>query len=86
MADAGAATVIADGDLPPSRLRAEVEALLGDPSDLAGWDAARAVARPDAAARITQEVLGALGERRARAGDLPWRAGFFTSSESAAPA
>jgi UDP-N-acetylmuramate--alanine ligase len=73
MTDAGAATVIADGDLTAERLRAEVEALLGDRERLGRMgDAARAVARPDAAARIAQEVLGALGPGERAAEDLPW--------------
>ena len=60
MADGGAAVVVPDADLTPARLRAEVDALLGDPGRLAAMArAARALARPDAAARIAAEVLSA---------------------------
>ena len=60
MADGGAAVVVPDADLTPARLRAEVDALLGDPARLAEMArAARALARPDAAAEIAAEVLSA---------------------------
>ena len=60
MADGGAAVVVGDAELTPDRLRAEVDALLGDPARLAEMAlAARALARPDAAARIASEVLSA---------------------------
>jgi UDP-N-acetylglucosamine--N-acetylmuramyl-(pentapeptide) pyrophosphoryl-undecaprenol N-acetylglucosamine transferase len=60
MADAGAAVVVADADLTPQRLRAEVEALLGDRQRLAAMAAAsRGLARPDAARDIAAEVLAA---------------------------
>ena len=58
----GAASVIADADLDPEELRAEVGAVLGDPArleEMAG--AARALARPDAARRIADQVLEAAG-------------------------
>ncbi len=62
MADGGAAVVVADRDLTPERLRAEVEALLGDPARLGEMArAARALARPDAAERIAAEVRAAAG-------------------------
>ena len=55
---AGAATVVADAELTPARLGAEVEALLGDATRLGAMaDAARAIAKPDAARRIADEVL-----------------------------
>ncbi len=60
MVDAGAAVVVADGDLTPARLRAEVDALLGDRGRLARMAAASAgLARPAAAADIAAEVLAA---------------------------
>jgi len=60
MADAGAATVVADAELDAARLRAEVDALLGDGERLdAMARASAAIARPDAAARIAAEVLAA---------------------------
>ncbi len=60
MADAGAAVVVADADLTPDRLRAEVDRLLGDRARLATMAAAsRGLARPDAAADIAAEVLAA---------------------------
>ena len=62
MVDGGAAVVVADAELTPQRLRAEVDALLGDPVRLAAMGAAaRALARPDAAARIAAEVRAAAG-------------------------
>jgi UDP-N-acetylglucosamine--N-acetylmuramyl-(pentapeptide) pyrophosphoryl-undecaprenol N-acetylglucosamine transferase len=58
MADAGAAVVVADADLTPQRLRAEVDALLEDRERLAAMAAAsRALARPDAARVIADQVL-----------------------------
>jgi UDP-N-acetylglucosamine--N-acetylmuramyl-(pentapeptide) pyrophosphoryl-undecaprenol N-acetylglucosamine transferase len=60
MAEAGAATILADAELSPQRLRAEVDALLGDPGRLAAMAAAsRRLARPDAAAVVAREVLAA---------------------------
>ena len=54
----GAATVLADAELTPARLAAEVEALLGDPARLEAMAAAaRGMAKPDAARRIADEVL-----------------------------
>jgi UDP-N-acetylglucosamine--N-acetylmuramyl-(pentapeptide) pyrophosphoryl-undecaprenol N-acetylglucosamine transferase len=60
MAEGGAAVVVPDAELTAPRLRAEVDALLGDPERLAAMGrAALALARPDAAARIAAEVLAA---------------------------
>jgi UDP-N-acetylglucosamine--N-acetylmuramyl-(pentapeptide) pyrophosphoryl-undecaprenol N-acetylglucosamine transferase len=60
MADGGAAVVIADRDLTPARLRAEVDGLLADPARLAAMGrASAALARPDAAQRIAAELLAA---------------------------
>jgi UDP-N-acetylglucosamine--N-acetylmuramyl-(pentapeptide) pyrophosphoryl-undecaprenol N-acetylglucosamine transferase len=60
MAQGGAAVVVPDAQLTPARLRDEVAALLADPERLRAMGAASAaLARPDAAARITAEVLAA---------------------------
>ncbi len=65
MAEAGAALVLSDSDLDPSRLTAVVEGLLSDDARLAKMSAAsRALARPDAAARIAEELLAAASEGR----------------------
>jgi UDP-N-acetylglucosamine--N-acetylmuramyl-(pentapeptide) pyrophosphoryl-undecaprenol N-acetylglucosamine transferase len=63
MADAGAALVIADGELSAQRLGAEVDALLGDRERLAAMAAAsRSLARPDAAGEVARELLAAAGD------------------------
>jgi UDP-N-acetylmuramate--alanine ligase len=80
MADAGAALVIPDGELTPSRLAQEVGGLLADRVRLADMTAAaRALARPDAAARVAQEVLAGAGAARPAkiaggddGAELPW--------------
>ncbi len=60
--DAGAAVVIPDSELTSERLRAEVEALLGDQPRLEAMGrAALGLARPHAAAVIASEVLSAAG-------------------------
>jgi UDP-N-acetylglucosamine--N-acetylmuramyl-(pentapeptide) pyrophosphoryl-undecaprenol N-acetylglucosamine transferase len=60
MADGGAAVVVADAELTPERLRAEVTALLADPGRLGRMAAASAaLARPGAAAAIAAEVRAA---------------------------
>ncbi|HEX5714033.1 MAG TPA: UDP-N-acetylglucosamine--N-acetylmuramyl-(pentapeptide) pyrophosphoryl-undecaprenol N-acetylglucosamine transferase [Solirubrobacterales bacterium] len=66
MERAGAATVIDDAELGGAegaeRLRAEVAGILGDPDRLEAMAAAsRALARPDAARRIADQVLEAAG-------------------------
>ena len=62
MEQAGAATVLADADLTPERLRAEVDALVADePRRRAMAAASAALARPDAAREIAHEVLAAAG-------------------------
>ena len=59
MAGGGAAVVISDDEIDAERLRAVTEELIGDRSRLAGMAAAaRALARPDAAETIAEEVLG----------------------------
>jgi UDP-N-acetylglucosamine--N-acetylmuramyl-(pentapeptide) pyrophosphoryl-undecaprenol N-acetylglucosamine transferase len=65
MADAGAAVVIADGELTAAGLRAEVDRLLSQPELLAGMAAASgSLARPDAAAAVADELLAAAGGDR----------------------
>ena len=67
MAAAGAAEVVRDAELDGARLAREVQALLGDPSRLREMgEAARELARPDAAERIAGEVLRVAGEKHAR--------------------
>jgi UDP-N-acetylglucosamine--N-acetylmuramyl-(pentapeptide) pyrophosphoryl-undecaprenol N-acetylglucosamine transferase len=56
----GGAVVIPDAELSPERLAAETERLLGDAAGLGEMAAAsRRLARPDAAERITAEILRA---------------------------
>ena len=57
MADRGAALVLPDDELTPERLRAETDALLQRRDEMS--NAARALARPDAAQDIAAEVLSA---------------------------
>lgn len=62
MAEAGAATVLRDEQLDAAALVAQVGGLLGDGSGLEAMAAAsRDLARPDAAARIADEVFAAAG-------------------------
>jgi UDP-N-acetylglucosamine--N-acetylmuramyl-(pentapeptide) pyrophosphoryl-undecaprenol N-acetylglucosamine transferase len=62
MADGGAATVVRDEELEPAALAAAVAALLGDERRLAAMAAASAaLAMPDAARRIADQVLAAAG-------------------------
>ena len=62
MADAGAAVVIADGELTAARLAGQVTELLGDRERLARMAAAsRSLARPDAAGEVAGELLQAAG-------------------------
>jgi UDP-N-acetylglucosamine--N-acetylmuramyl-(pentapeptide) pyrophosphoryl-undecaprenol N-acetylglucosamine transferase len=59
---AGAAVVVPDAELDGPRLAREVGTLLGAPQRLAAMsNAARAVARPDAADRIADELLALAG-------------------------
>ena len=63
MEEAGAAVVIPDSELDGPRLAREVAALLGAPQRTAAMaKAARAVARPDAAERIADELLGLVAD------------------------
>jgi UDP-N-acetylglucosamine--N-acetylmuramyl-(pentapeptide) pyrophosphoryl-undecaprenol N-acetylglucosamine transferase len=58
MERAGAAVVIPDAELDGPRLAREVGALLGSPQRMAAMaNAAREVAKPDAAERVAEEVL-----------------------------
>jgi UDP-N-acetylglucosamine--N-acetylmuramyl-(pentapeptide) pyrophosphoryl-undecaprenol N-acetylglucosamine transferase len=67
MERAGAAVTIDDAELSASRLEAEVGALLSDGGRLGRMAAASAsLARPDAAARIADEVLSAARAKRDR--------------------
>ncbi|MGH2804997.1 MAG: glycosyltransferase, partial [Thermoleophilaceae bacterium] len=55
---AGAAVVVPDAELDGPRLAREVAALLGSPQRMAAMaNAAREVARPDAAERVADELL-----------------------------
>ena len=61
MAEAGAATVIDDEELDPERLAAEIGDLVHDGKRLAAMAAASAaLAKPDAARRIADQVLAAV--------------------------
>jgi UDP-N-acetylglucosamine--N-acetylmuramyl-(pentapeptide) pyrophosphoryl-undecaprenol N-acetylglucosamine transferase len=56
----GAAVVVADGELGPARLARETATLLADPQRMRVMAAAaRRLARPDAAATVAEELLGA---------------------------
>jgi UDP-N-acetylglucosamine--N-acetylmuramyl-(pentapeptide) pyrophosphoryl-undecaprenol N-acetylglucosamine transferase len=58
LGDIGAAVVIAQQNATPERLQMEILALLEDPDRRARMaNAARTIARPDAAARLTEELL-----------------------------
>jgi UDP-N-acetylglucosamine--N-acetylmuramyl-(pentapeptide) pyrophosphoryl-undecaprenol N-acetylglucosamine transferase len=58
MADAGAAVIIADGELSAAGLRAHVDELLGDRERLARMgEASRSLARTDAAGVVARELL-----------------------------
>ena len=62
MADAGAAVVVEDSELDGPRVRRLTSELLGDPGALARMgEASRGLARPDAADRVADEVLRAVG-------------------------
>ena len=62
MRDGGAAVVVDDAELSASRLRREVDALLGDPARLEAMAAASlALARPRAAGDVADELRAAAG-------------------------
>ena len=64
MAAAGAAEIIGDAELTPARVAALASAILGDGDRLERMSAAaRSLARPEAAARIADEVLAAVRAR-----------------------
>lgn len=77
MADAGAASVIADGELTAERLGREVGELLSNRSRLTAMaGASRRLARPNAAREVAEELLMAAGALSGRAGKArPVRAG-----------
>ena len=61
MADAGAAIVLDDAELDPPTLASTVAELFGDETRLERMsNASRALARPEAAATISQEILAAI--------------------------
>jgi UDP-N-acetylglucosamine--N-acetylmuramyl-(pentapeptide) pyrophosphoryl-undecaprenol N-acetylglucosamine transferase len=67
MERAGAAVVIRDSELSAARLAAEIAALMGDPVGLSRMaEASAALAMPDAARRIADEVLSAARVKRDR--------------------
>jgi UDP-N-acetylmuramate--alanine ligase len=73
MSDAGAAVVIADSELGPDRLSAEVEALMRDRERLEAMaEASRQLARPDAAARVADEVMKAAEAQGLPPRERPW--------------
>jgi len=66
MADGGAAVVVPDAELDAGRLAREVRAILAEPGRLAAMSrSARALARPDAAERIADELVGLAAGGRA---------------------
>ncbi len=67
MQAAGAAIVVPDGELTAARLGAEVGALFGDPARLGAMArASAALARPDAAQAVADEVLATASGARSR--------------------
>jgi UDP-N-acetylglucosamine--N-acetylmuramyl-(pentapeptide) pyrophosphoryl-undecaprenol N-acetylglucosamine transferase len=64
LAERGAAAILPDAELTPERLRAEVDALVADPGRRTRMgEAARTLAKPDAAKDIAAEVLSAAARR-----------------------
>ncbi len=65
LVEAGAAEVIADGELTLDRLLVTLEPMVDDAAGRARMaDGARSVARPDAAARVADLLLGVAGDPR----------------------
>ena len=63
MTGGGAAVMLEDAELDPLRLRGLATELLDDGERLRAMaQAAGALARPDAAARVADEVLAAIGQ------------------------
>ncbi len=63
MVAGGAASVIEDSELDPARLRELASGLLADPERLAAMaQASASLARPDAADRVADELIAAIGE------------------------
>jgi UDP-N-acetylglucosamine--N-acetylmuramyl-(pentapeptide) pyrophosphoryl-undecaprenol N-acetylglucosamine transferase len=69
LADQGAAVVVPDAELDGKRLLAEARRLRDDATRAAMADAARRLGRPDAAARIAEELL-AMAEGRPHPSEL----------------
>lgn len=73
LAGHGAAVVIEDGRLTGARLAQEVGRLLADPGRMAAMGrAAAALARPQAAREVADELLAAAGARAGGAGEAQW--------------
>lgn len=63
MAEAGAAVVVPDAELDAGRLISEVSAIFGDGSRLESMSSAsKALARPNAAADVADEVMSLIGD------------------------
>jgi UDP-N-acetylglucosamine--N-acetylmuramyl-(pentapeptide) pyrophosphoryl-undecaprenol N-acetylglucosamine transferase len=64
LADAGAAVILAQDEATPDRLRSDLERLLADPDRLRSMgERAASLARPDAAARLADELLALAGRK-----------------------
>jgi UDP-N-acetylglucosamine--N-acetylmuramyl-(pentapeptide) pyrophosphoryl-undecaprenol N-acetylglucosamine transferase len=64
--EVGAARLLTGADATPDRLRYELLELLKNPGERAGMAAkSREHGRPDAASRVAQEIIGALGRKAA---------------------
>jgi UDP-N-acetylglucosamine--N-acetylmuramyl-(pentapeptide) pyrophosphoryl-undecaprenol N-acetylglucosamine transferase len=64
LGDVGAAVVVAQPEATPERLQVEILTLLDDPERRARMaNAARSVARPDAAAKLAEELLSLARKR-----------------------
>ena len=69
MAEGGAAVLVPDAELDAARLSREVAAILSEPGRLAAMSrSARALARPDAADRIADELVALAAAGRAARG------------------
>ena len=64
LAEVGAARMLTGADATPDRLRDELLDLLKNPNERSAMAArAREHGRPDAASRVAEEIIGALGKR-----------------------
>ena len=62
--EVGAARMLTGADATPDRLRYELLELLKNPGERSTMaDRAREHGRPDAASRVAQEIIGAIGKR-----------------------